>query len=80
MLPKMDDLAERAKKIAADAGASMKEKLSEFKSKEDWDELRKVAAGLGEDAAGFVRKYPLQSVLGAAVLGFLLGTQLGRKR
>jgi ElaB/YqjD/DUF883 family membrane-anchored ribosome-binding protein len=79
MTSKLEELAEKARKIAAETGESVKEKLSELPDSEDWEQLRQAAAGLGEDTAVFVRKYPIQSVLGAAAVGFLLGTALGRK-
>ena len=72
----LEELAEKAKKFATEGGESLKE----FQSSEDWEQLSKTAKNLGEDAAAFVRKYPLQSVLGAAALGFLLGSSVGRKR
>jgi ElaB/YqjD/DUF883 family membrane-anchored ribosome-binding protein len=71
-----DEIAEKAKKVAAESS----ERLNELKDLEDWDQLREVAGSLGEEAAIFVRKYPLQSVLGAAAVGFLLGARLGRRR
>lgn len=70
-----DEIADKAKKMAAEGG----ERLREFRNSEDLDQLREVAGSLGEEAAVFVRKYPLQSVLGAAAMGFLLGVSLGRK-
>ncbi|MGZ3652407.1 MAG: hypothetical protein ACXVB9_00130 [Bdellovibrionota bacterium] len=73
---KLEELAEKAKKMAAEGGDTLKE----FRESEDWEQLKEMAGNLGEDAAVFVRKYPLQSVLGAAALGFFLGASLGRKR
>jgi ElaB/YqjD/DUF883 family membrane-anchored ribosome-binding protein len=71
MKEKMDELAEKARKLASDV------KLADS---EDWAQLKEVASQLGEEAAVFVRKYPLQSVLGAAALGFVLGSTLGLGR
>lgn len=65
-MSKLDDLAEQAKKLAEDSI--------------DVEEAKKLAAQLGEEAAVFVRKYPLQSVLGAAVAGFLLGSAWGKRK
>lgn len=79
MNSKLDELAEKARKIATESSEAMKEKLGEFQS-EDWDQLKQVAGSLGEEAAVFVRKYPVQSVLGAAAIGFLLGASLGKKK
>ena len=77
---KFEELAERAKKAAAESSDSLKEKLSALEDSEEWEQLKKMAATMGDDAAVFVRKYPLQSVAGAAALGFLLGVALGRRR
>ena len=79
MTSKLEEFAEKARKIATESGESVKEKLSELPDSEEWEQLREAAAGLGEDAAVFVRKYPIQSVLGAVAVGFLLGSVLGRK-
>ena len=75
MSKKIEDLAEEAKKIAEDAGA----RLEALKDSEEVEKLKAVAKELGSEAAAVVRKYPLQSVLGAAVAGFLLGT-MGRRK
>lgn len=80
MHSKVDELAERARKIAAESGANVRDKLGALQDPEEWEELRKTAEALGGEAAAFVRKYPLQSLLGAAALGFLAGLSLGRKR
>ena len=65
MTSKLDELAEKAKKLA--------------EGSEELAQMKKMASDMGEEAAAFVRKYPLQSVLGAAVAGFLLGS-LGRRK
>lgn len=75
-----DDLASKARKAAAEGGETVKEALSSLSDSEEWEQLRAMAGNLGEDAATFVRKYPLQSVAGAAALGFLLGMSIGKKR
>jgi ElaB/YqjD/DUF883 family membrane-anchored ribosome-binding protein len=72
----IDELAQKAKKMAAESG----EKFKSFRESEDFDQLREVAGSLGEEAAVFVRKYPIQSVAGALAVGFLIGAGLGRKK
>jgi ElaB/YqjD/DUF883 family membrane-anchored ribosome-binding protein len=79
-MSKLDEFAEKARKLAAEHGEGVKDALGALPDSADWEELRKMAGNLGEDAAVFVRKYPLQSVLGAAALGFVLGASLGRRR
>ncbi len=60
-------------------GESVKEQLSALQDPEGREQLLNAASALGEDAAAFVRKYPIQSVLGAVAIGFLLGASLGKK-
>ncbi|HEY8278699.1 MAG TPA: hypothetical protein VIH99_03700 [Bdellovibrionota bacterium] len=77
---KLEELAERAKKAASESGENLKERLNALENSEEWEQLKKVASEMGDDAAVFVRKYPLQSVAGAAALGFVLGAFLGRRK
>lgn len=77
---KLDELAEKARKLAAEGGERLKQGLGSLPDSEEWEQLRTLAGTLGEDAAVFVRKYPLQSVLGAAALGFVLGTTMARRK
>jgi ElaB/YqjD/DUF883 family membrane-anchored ribosome-binding protein len=67
---RLDELAGKAKKIAEEASAQ----LGSLKDSEEFESMKKMASDLGEEAAAVVRRYPLQSVLGAAVAGFLLGS------
>lgn len=80
----MDDdfekVKERAKRFAEEAGETVKEKLGNLQDSPEWEEIRQTATGLAKEAGEFVRKYPLQSVLGAAAVGLVLGTLLGRRR
>ncbi len=66
MEKKFEDLAAKAKKLAEDS--------------EELKVVREMAEDLAENASDFVRKYPIQSVLGAAAVGFLLASLLGRGR
>jgi ElaB/YqjD/DUF883 family membrane-anchored ribosome-binding protein len=72
-----DDLADKAKRIAAEAGLA--DKFSSLKDLENLDGLKEAAGEMAEGAAVFVRKYPVQSVLGALAAGVVLGALLGRK-
>lgn len=71
-----EKLAEKAAKLVSETGESLKT----AEAVPDMEELKKLAGDLGEEAASFVRRYPLPSVLGAAAAGFLLGVALGRKK
>ncbi|MGE3263046.1 MAG: hypothetical protein AB7K68_14790 [Bacteriovoracia bacterium] len=75
-----EKLKTRAKRMAEEATAGVKEKLEGLQDSEEWEEIRAMATGMAKDAAELVRKYPLQSVLGAAAAGFLLSSLLNRKR
>jgi len=73
------DFTERAKRMAAESSEDLKEKLSSLASAEDLEKLKESAGEMAEEAAAFVRKYPVQSVLGALAAGFLLGAFFNRK-
>ena len=73
-----DDISDRTKRTASETMASVKEKLA-ASGIEDMEDVKAAAAELAEDAATFVRKYPLQSLFGALALGFLVGSTLRRK-
>jgi ElaB/YqjD/DUF883 family membrane-anchored ribosome-binding protein len=80
----MDDdfekVKERAKRFAEEAGETVKEKLGSFQDSAEWEDIRRTATSLAKEAGELMRKYPVQSVLGAAAVGFVLGTLLGRRR
>lgn len=80
MQTKFEDLADKAMKFATESGETIKDKLGSLDGSIEWDQVKEIAGDLGEDAAAFVRKYPMQSVLGAAAIGFLLGAALGKKK
>lgn len=48
-------------------------------SEEGMAELKGAAEDLADDAAKFIRKYPLRTVGGAFAVGVLLGAWLNRK-
>ncbi len=79
MSSKLEDLAAKALKMATESGETVKDTLGEFQDSKEWEQVRQVAGDLGEEAAVFVRKYPLQSVVGAAAVGFLLGVVMKRR-
>lgn len=58
----------------------LKEKLSvALKTPPTPEEIKKAAHDLAEEAANLVKKYPLQSLLGAVALGFILGKITNKK-
>ena len=75
--------AEKSNAESGSAFSEAKEKMSkvlEENMPQDLDEVKKLAGALADDAANFVKKYPLPSLLGALALGFLIGSSLGRKK
>ncbi|MFZ3230662.1 MAG: hypothetical protein WA160_10695 [Pseudobdellovibrio sp.] len=45
----------------------------------DVEALNKKTKELADTATDFIRKYPVQSVLGAAAIGFIIGSFLKKK-
>jgi ElaB/YqjD/DUF883 family membrane-anchored ribosome-binding protein len=75
-----DELKARAKKMAEEATETVKDKLGDIQDSPEWEEIRTIAKGFAKEAAEVVRKYPLQSVAGAAAIAFVLSTLINRKR
>ncbi len=73
----LDDLADKAKRMAAEG--EWKEKIGDLLEGEEAEAVKEMAGELAEGAANFVRKYPLQSVFGAVAVGFLFGALVNRK-
>lgn len=75
-----------SEKSSAESGSPFqdaKEKVAkamEENMPQDLEEVKRMAGALAEDAADFVKKYPLPSLLGALALGFLIGSSIGRKK
>ena len=46
----------------------------------DMEQAKKLAGDLADQSAEFIRKYPLQSVCGAAAIGFMLGAFLAKRK
>ena len=58
----------------------MDEKIEAFlKEAPTADEMKKAASDLGQEAAKLVQKYPVQTLLGAVAIGFLLGKWTNKK-
>lgn len=50
-----------------------------FENFGDPEAAKEIVSDLARDAADLIRKHPLQSVLGAAAIGFILGSCFRRK-
>lgn len=80
MSKEFNEFADKTKRAAAETAETLKEKLSSLQSLEEIEGLKEAAGELADEAAAFVRKYPVQSVLGAVAAGFLLGALLNRRK
>ena len=80
MSNEFDDFTAKAKRAATDSAAGLKEKLSSLKDLEEIEGLKEAASELADEAAAFVRRYPVQSVLGAVAAGFVLGALVNRRK
>lgn len=77
------EFTDKAKRAAKDLGEELagnfKAKLGDKLSEYDLEGVQAAATELADEAAVFVRKHPLSSVLGAAAAGFVLGLLVNRK-
>ncbi len=71
--------SQKAKEFSDDLKEQAKTLLQDFDAQEHMDEWKKGAAELANITAKVVRKYPLQSVVGALAAGFVLSSLLRRK-
>lgn len=56
------------------------EELSSIKNSEQMNELQANATSLAKNAVKWIRKHPVESVAGAAVLAFFAGAWINRRR
>jgi ElaB/YqjD/DUF883 family membrane-anchored ribosome-binding protein len=57
----------------------IKKTFEQYGNSGEIGDLKKIASDAADETAQFVKKYPIQSVLGAAVIGFLLASYLKKK-
>lgn len=67
------------KRAFAETGERIRSEAGAFAESVDAEKLRRAATDLADEAAELVRKYPLQSCLGALAAGLLLGAWLNRR-
>ena len=73
------DAAQKAKELTEELKEHTKVFLQDFDAQEQMENMKESMAELADATAKFVRKYPLQSILGAAAAGFLLSSLIKRK-
>lgn len=62
-----------------DTAEQLKKSFENFNSEEELQALQKTAKEVADVATDFIRKYPIQSVIGAAAVGFIIGSLLKKK-
>jgi len=58
----------------------LKEAFEKMEHNEDVQAMKESAKEVADVATDFIRKYPIQSVLGAVAIGFVLGSVMNRKK
>lgn len=66
--------------ISTKLSESLKEALDKIEHNEDMQAMKDSAKEVADAATEFIRKYPLQSVFGAAAVGFILASLINRKK
>ncbi len=59
---------------------SLKEALSKWANHEDVSAMKESAKEVADTAAEFVRKYPIQSLIGAVAIGYVLGSLTTKRK
>lgn len=58
----------------------LKKVIENFDEQEDVVKMKKQAKEVADVATEFIREYPMQTVVGAAVVGLAIGYLLGRRK
>lgn len=74
---KSDD---RTAETSADISEQIKKVMDQIDDNEDVINMKKQAKDVADKATELIVEYPIQSVLGAAVVGFALGLLIGRRK
>lgn len=72
-------MADQADQNKFDIQDEIKAAIENLGVDEDLKAMQDSAKEIADVATEFIRKYPLQSVVGAAAIGFVLGSWLNRK-
>lgn len=71
--------AQKAKELSEEFKEQTKQLLQDFDAQKHMDEMKESVAEFADITAKFVRKYPIQSVIGAMAAGFVLSSLMRRK-
>lgn len=66
--------------ISTQFSESLKKAFEKVENTEDIQAMKDSAKEVADVATDFIRKYPLQSVLGATILGFVLGNIFSKRK
>ena len=66
--------------LADQIADDLKKVIENLDEQEDVVKLKKQAKEVADVATEFIREYPVQSVVGAAVVGLALGYLIGRRK
>lgn len=72
--------SEFADNVSEKLTESLKEAFGKLEHQEDVQALKQSAKEVADTATEFIRKYPLQSVIGAAIIGFAVGSLLNKRK
>lgn len=75
-----DKSAGAAGNLSDDLAADFKKVLENLDEQEDVVRMKKQAKEVADRAAEFIKEYPVQTVVGAAVIGLALGYLIGRRK
>jgi ElaB/YqjD/DUF883 family membrane-anchored ribosome-binding protein len=73
------EAADKAKEFSEELKEKARIFLQDFDAEEQMENMKDSVADLADTTAKFVRKYPIQSVLGAAAIGFVVSGLLRRR-
>ncbi len=59
---------------------TLKETFGQFAGSEDIEAMKESAKEIADTASDFIRKYPVQSIAGAVVVGFIIGNLNSRRK
>lgn len=69
-----------AENLTVKLSESLKEAFEKLEQQEDVQAMKESAKEVADTATELIRKYPLQSVIGAAIIGFALGSLFNRRK
>jgi ElaB/YqjD/DUF883 family membrane-anchored ribosome-binding protein len=75
----MEEVAMNVNDVS-DLAAKLKETLKDIDQDEDVTAMKETAKEVADVASEFIKKYPIQSVLGAVAIGFILGNLTSKRK